>query len=88
LKLISNGYYHYRVYSKTKNIKFIICFEKSHLTGTLEHFITNIKNFSESFKDYPSQQEKIWQSCAFIVTKCSNAMTEQASVENIIEILR
>jgi hypothetical protein len=52
LTIIANGYYHYRLYSKVKNIKFIVCFDAAQLQNTYADFIKTIMQWTSSFKDY------------------------------------
>ena len=52
LRILANGFYHYRLYSKVQNMKFILCFEQDHISGTCEKFIDTIVKFTSSFKDY------------------------------------
>jgi len=33
-RILANGFYHYRLYSKAQNMKFIICVDKNHLSNT------------------------------------------------------
>lgn len=52
LRILANGFYHYRLYSKVQNMKFILCFDHAHIRGTCEKFINTIVKFTASFKDY------------------------------------
>jgi hypothetical protein len=56
LKILSNGYFHYRLYSKVKNMKFILCFDQSHLKSSPKDVIGTIIEFTSSFKDYPNKK--------------------------------
>jgi hypothetical protein len=69
LRIFANGFYHYRLYSKVKNIKFILCFDYSNIQGTGQPFIQTIREFTASFKDYLDNPEEIWKSCCFLFTK-------------------
>lgn len=69
LRIFANGFYHYRLYSKVKNIKFILCFDYSNIQGTGQPFIETIREFTASFKDYLDNPEEIWKSCCFLFTK-------------------
>lgn len=69
LTIMANGYYHYRLYSKVKNMKFILCFDANSLKNTASDFIDTIIKWTASFKDYLSVRKSIWRSCVFMFTK-------------------
>ncbi len=69
LTILSNGYYHYRLYSKVQNMKFILCFDMIQLKNAGASFITTITEFTSSFKNYLDNRKEIWKSCAFSITK-------------------
>ncbi len=52
LKLLSNAYYHYRLYSKSANMKFIISVDYSHIGAPPTYFLDTIRQFTSSFKNY------------------------------------
>ena len=72
LRTIANGYYHYRLYSKAKNMRFILIFEKNQLMGRTGKFIDTILQFSNSFVDLDYVKEHIWKCSCFLFTKCEN----------------
>lgn len=39
LKILANGYFHYRLYSKIQNMKFIVCFDSDDLKKTAKDVI-------------------------------------------------
>jgi len=69
LKILANGFFHYRLYSKIQNMKFIVCFDSISVKNTGKDAIDTIVQFTKSFKDYASMKEKIWNSCCFLFTK-------------------
>lgn len=69
LRILANGFYHYRLYSKVQNMKFILCIDHSHIRGTCEKFLDTIMKFTSSFKNYLDQKQEIWKSCCFLFTK-------------------
>ena len=81
LKIFSNAYYHYRLYSKVQNMKFILAFEKSHFSNTAEKFLDTIIQFTSYFKDYSKVKGKIWSSSCFLITKTDDEADE--SIKNI-----
>jgi hypothetical protein len=89
LTILANGYYHYRLYSKVKSIKFILCFDANQLQNTCVDFIKTIVNWTSSFKDYLLSRREIWRSLAFIITKVEDKPTIKedliAKLENIKE---
>jgi GTP-binding protein EngB required for normal cell division len=56
LRILANGFYHYRLYSKVQNMKFILCIDQSHIRGTCEKFLDTIMKFTSSFKNYLDQK--------------------------------
>lgn len=73
LTILSNGYYHYRLYSKVKNMKFILCFDMNQLKNTAAFFISTIVEFTSSFKNYLDNKAQIWKCCAFLFTKLNES---------------
>jgi hypothetical protein len=51
-RILSNGYFHYRTFSKTPKLKFILAFRKSDLEGVAEYFKRTIQNFIKTFANY------------------------------------
>lgn len=51
-RILSNAFFHYRLYSKVQNMKFIITFDRNHLKNTAEAVIKTIQQFTHSFKNY------------------------------------
>ena len=80
LKILANGFFHYRLYSKIQNMKFIVCFDTISLKNTGKDVVETIVNFTKSFKDYSDMKEKIWDSSCFLFTKVD---LNEDSVENI-----
>ncbi len=75
LTILANGFYHYRLYSKVQNMKFIICFDAIQLQNTSIEFINTIKQWTSSFKDYLTVRRNIWKSVAFVITKVEDKPT-------------
>lgn len=69
LKILANGFFHFRLYSKIKNMKFLICFDFIHLKNTFKEVVETIIQFTKSFKNYSDIKDKIWQSSCFVITK-------------------
>ena len=51
-RIFSNGYFHYRTFSKTPKLKFILAVKKSELSDTGGQFINTIQLFIGSFARY------------------------------------
>jgi hypothetical protein len=51
-RILSNGYFHYRSFSKTPKLKFILAFNKTEMKGTATVFTKTIFNFINSFTNY------------------------------------
>jgi hypothetical protein len=85
LTILANGYYHYRLYSRVKSIKFIVCFDANQLQNTCVDFVKTIVNWTSSFKDYLLFRREIWRSLAFVITKVEDKPTIK---EDLIAKLR
>lgn len=48
-RIFSNGYFHYRTFSKTPKLKFILAFKKVDLEGTGEKFKATVEYFINTF---------------------------------------
>lgn len=68
-RIFSNGYFHYRTFSKTPKLKFILAFKKVDLEGTAEKFKNTIKYFLETFTKYDVIQDKILAATSFLITQ-------------------
>ena len=71
-RILSIGYFHYRLYSKIRNMKFVLCFQRSDINSTAQVFVDTVKHFTAYFKNYDNDAEirqRIWKSCAFLITK-------------------
>lgn len=70
-RILSNGFYHYRLYSKVQNMKFLITFDTINLKNTAQSIIKTIQHFTNSFKYYKNkeQRDEIWSAAAFLITK-------------------
>lgn len=51
-RILSNGYFHYRSFSKTPKLKFILAFNKNEMKGTAKYFRETVLKFINSFIDY------------------------------------
>ena len=86
-RIFSNGYFHYRTFSKTPKLKFILAIHKNDLTGTAEKFKKTIFNFINSFKGWDSIKGGILEATSFLVTK-ADPETKYENMKNIIVALR
>jgi hypothetical protein len=70
-RILSNTYYHFRLYSKLQNMKFLIVFDRNNLKNTAESVIKTLQYFTNEFKYYYNKEKrnKIWSSAAFLITK-------------------
>lgn len=68
-RIYSNGYFHYRTFSKTPKLKFILAFKKDDLTGTGEYFKRTITNFINTFNNWEEIKDKIVKATSFLITK-------------------
>ena len=68
-RIFSNGYFHYRTFSKTPQLKFVLAISKMDLTGTAEKFKKTILNFTNTFKTWDNIKEDILKATSFLITK-------------------
>ena len=68
-RIFSNGYFHYRTFSKTPRLKFVLAFKRSDLEGPAEKFKKTILNFINMFVTYDYIKPKILAATVFLVTK-------------------
>ena len=50
--VIANGYFHYRIFSKVKNLKFVITFDNKHFEGVFDKPTNTLIEFFMSFKKF------------------------------------
>lgn len=74
-RIFSNGYFHYRTFSKTPKLKFILAFKKVDLEGTAEKFKNTIKYFIETFTKYDNIKNKILDATSFLITQADPKST-------------
>jgi hypothetical protein len=86
-RIFSNGYFHYRTFSKTPKLKFVLAISKNDLTGTADKFKKTIFNFINSFKQWEAVQEKILKATSILITK-ADPNTQQDNIKNILTNLR
>ena len=51
-RVFSNGYFHYRTFSKTPKLKFVLAISKNDLSDTGDKFKKTILNFVNSFNSW------------------------------------
>ena len=68
-RIITNAYFNYRVFSKVRNMKFIIVVQKSDMEETATGLVKTIKGFLENFTDFESIKQKIFNATTMVVTK-------------------
>jgi len=69
--VITNAYFHYRVFSKVRNLKFVLTIDANYLTETYERPVRSIKNFLKAFKNLNHIKEDIFNSTVILFTKIS-----------------
>lgn len=74
LMIVTNGYFHYRIFSKVKNLKFVLTFDGDQFkTGmTFQKASSTILEFFNSFKDIAKIKDQIFAATAFFFTKVQN----------------
>jgi len=69
--IIANGYFHYRIFSKVKNLKFVLTFDGDYFeTGKpFDKAANTITEFFNSFKDIAQIKKEIFAATSFLFTK-------------------
>jgi hypothetical protein len=68
-RIFSNGYFHYRTFSKTPKLKFILAFKKVDLEGTGEKFKSTIEYFINTFIRYDEIKASVLAATTFLITQ-------------------
>ena len=68
-RIFANGYFHYRTFSKTPKLKFVLAICKNELTGTADKFKKTIFNFINSFASWESVKNDILKATSILITK-------------------
>jgi GTPase SAR1 family protein len=67
--VIANGYFHYRIFSKVLNLKFVITFDYKHVSGIFEKPKNTLIEFMMSFKNFKEIREQVINATSFVFTK-------------------
>jgi hypothetical protein len=67
--VIANGYFHYRIFSKVINLKFVITFDYKHMSGVFDKPKNTLIEFLTSFKNLKEIINNIINATAFVFTK-------------------
>jgi hypothetical protein len=70
-RIFANGYFHYRTFSKTPKLKFILAIEMNDVQGSAEKLKKTIFNFTNSFNDWDTVKSKILKATSFFITKAT-----------------
>jgi hypothetical protein len=82
--VIANGYFHYRVFSRVKSLKFVIAFDYGHMSGVFDKFKNTLVEFLISFKDFHVIGEQIVAATSFVFTKVPrHGQSDEAILANI-----
>jgi hypothetical protein len=68
-RIFSNGYFHYRTFSKTPKLKFILAIDYNDLKGTAEKFKSTIFKFINAFVNWDNVRSNILKATSFLITK-------------------
>ncbi len=69
--VVANGYFHYRIFSKVKNLKFVLTFDGDHFytDKAFDKATHTITEFFSSFKNISEIKEDIFAATCFLFTK-------------------
>jgi hypothetical protein len=82
-RIFSNGYFHYRTFSKTPKLKFILAFKKVDLEGTAEKFKNTIEYFINTFVRYDDIKKDILGATTFLITQAE----PKSKIENLRKLI-
>jgi len=68
-RVLSNAYFHYRVFSKVKNMKFVLVFDSNTFSNNLKETNAIFKLFFQSFVNFHEVSDQMLKSIAIIFTK-------------------
>ena len=68
-RIFSNGYFHYRTFSKTPNLKFVLTIWSNDLRGTAEKFKLTIRNFMNTFNNWEQVKKDVLKATAILITR-------------------
>jgi hypothetical protein len=83
--VIANGYFHYRIFSKVKNLKFLITFDYSHMSGVYDKPTNTLVEFLLSFKNFGQIKDAVINATSFVFTKLDRQGYNDAVVAGNIE---
>lgn len=87
-RIFSNGYFHYRSFSKTGKIKFVLTFSQADLLGSALIFKNTIFNFINSFNKYAEIRDSILAATSFLITKVDQTFNSLDSLRERLVFLR
>jgi hypothetical protein len=82
--VIANGYFHYRIFSRVRNLKFVVTFDYRHFEGVFDKPKNTLVEFLMSFRDFPAISEQLVAATAFVFTKVARlGQSEETILGNI-----
>ena len=87
-RIFSNGYFHYRSFSKAGKIKFVLVFNHKDLLDDPTKFKSTISNFFKCFKKYENIKDSIEAATSFLVTKVDNTLSTPQLLIDKLTFLR
>lgn len=86
--VIANGYFHYRIFSKVRNLKFVITIDSDHMSGVYDKPSNTLVEFLMSFKNLKQIKKEIFEGTSFVFTKLNkSAQSEEEIKGNIVSKL-
>ena len=86
--VIANGYFHYRIFSKVRNLKFVITIDYAHMSGVYDKPVNTLIEFLISLKNFSQIKNGVFEATSFVFTKLSrNAQSEEEIQGNIVSKL-
>lgn len=68
-RVLSNGFFHYKIFSQVKQLKFILTIQYSDLDGVALNLRNTFKAFYDSFNNYASKSSDILGALSLMITK-------------------
>lgn len=86
--VIANGYFHYRIFSKVRNLKFVITIDYAHMNGVYDKPVNTLFEFLMSFKKFDKIKKEIFEATSFVFTKLNKSAKSEMEIEgNIVSKL-
>ena len=67
--MITNGYFHFKIFSQVKQVKFVLAIQITDMNGVATNFRSAFKAFYDGFEKFSDDHKDILAATSFLVTK-------------------